>query len=242
MDTTTELVGFEQDGFALVDDVISASQREALVNAVAHRAINSAGSRNLLEEPLCQDLAVQLRCDPRLSQFMPASARAVQCTYFEKSADTNWLVAYHQDLAVPLKARKDSPAWSGWSEKGGVTFAIAPTAVLQSLVAVRVHLDASTRENGPLRVIAGSHGLGRVVPTDLERHRREGREVVCLGPQGSALVFRPLLLHASSKSDSWVPRRVLHFLFGPLLLPDDMAWHFADDSVPARPPSVKRPT
>jgi hypothetical protein len=216
---------FERDGFAFVEDVISPAQRDALVHALERRATATAGSRNLLEEPLCRELAAQLRSDPRLIPYMPSSARAVQCTYFEKSVETNWLVAYHQDLAVPVHARWESPEWSGWSEKEGAMFAIAPRALLQSLVAVRVHLDANSQENGPLRLIPHSHRFGRLSAADAMKLRETSQEVVCVAPARSGLVLRPLILHASSKARSSSPRRVLHFLFGALDIPGDVKWH-----------------
>jgi hypothetical protein len=39
--------------------------------------------------------------------------------------------------------------------------------------------------------------------------------------------MRPLLLHASSKATSPVPRRVLHFVFGPPTLPLGLEWRWA---------------
>jgi len=38
------------------------------------------------------------------------------------------------------------------------------------------------------------------------------------------LLMRPLLLHASSKSSGSSRRRVLHFLFGPPVLPCGLRW------------------
>jgi hypothetical protein len=36
------------------------------------------------------------------------------------------------------------------------------------------------------------------------------------------MILRPLLLHASSKSSSALPKRVLHFLNGPVVLPEGL--------------------
>ena len=66
-----------------------------------------------------------------------ADAVAVQCTYFEKSADRNWLVPIHQDLAIPVARRVEHPALRGWSHKEGSLFVQPPADVLAQLVAVR---------------------------------------------------------------------------------------------------------
>ena len=42
--------------------------------------------------------------------------------------------------------------------------------------------------------------------------------------RGDALLMRPLVLHASSKSSGSSLRRVLHFVFGPEVLPYGLAW------------------
>jgi hypothetical protein len=55
----------------------------------------------------------------------------------------------------------------------------------------------------------------------------ERGEVVLLVPQGGALVMKPLLLHASPKATGATPRRVLHFVFGPLKLPLGLEWRDA---------------
>lgn len=71
-------------------------------------------------------------------------------------------------------------------------------------------MDASTSENGPLRVLPGSHVAG--VLTDEEvfvcTARHEAAE--CLVGRGGGVVMRPLLIHASSRARTQAPRRVLH--------------------------------
>lgn len=146
---------------------------------------------------------------------------------FHKSAARNWLVTAHQDLSIPVRERIDAPAYAGWSRKDGVLYVQPPRAVLEGLVAVRVHLDASTAENGPLRVVPRSHCLGRLSAEQIEAARRRSGDVACLVPRGGALVMRPCLVHASSQLTAAVPRRVLHFVFGPPRLPHGLAWHRA---------------
>ena len=78
------------------------------------------------------------------------------------------------------------------------------------VLALRVHLDDSIAENGPLRVISDTHRLG--VLTDAEIQERVGNSMgtYCLIPAGGIVAMRPLIIHPSSKSESDLPRRVLH--------------------------------
>jgi ectoine hydroxylase-related dioxygenase (phytanoyl-CoA dioxygenase family) len=78
------------------------------------------------------------------------------------------------------------------------------------VLALRIHLDASTSENGPLRVIPGSHAGGVLSDDQVFRIARTQERVDCLVPQGGVLAMRPLLIHSSSKGRADCPRRVLH--------------------------------
>jgi hypothetical protein len=186
-----------------------------------------AGSRNLLDLPWCQDLAATLRAHADIAPLLPPGAVAVQCTLFDKSADRNWLVALHQDLSIPVQERAPHPECTGWSEKEGVVYVQPPVRVLESLVAVRVHLDRCGPDNGPLRVVPRSHRHGRLSTDAANALRQQYGVVECFAQGGDVLVMRPLLLHSSSKALAPGRRRVLHVLFGPPDLPCGLRWHRA---------------
>jgi ectoine hydroxylase-related dioxygenase (phytanoyl-CoA dioxygenase family) len=133
-----------------------------------------------------------------------------RATLFEKSGDQNWLIAWHQDTALPVESQFDAPGWGPWSRKAGIAYAHAPAWALSRIIALRLHLDASTSENGPLRVIPGSHAAGLLTDCEVAQLARASASVECLVPRGGVLAMRPLLIHASSKTRGRDPRRVLH--------------------------------
>ncbi|WP_432723472.1 phytanoyl-CoA dioxygenase family protein [Jeongeupia wiesaeckerbachi] len=204
-----------RDGYALVRKVLAAGDIAAALVQLDAMPATGAGSRNLLDTAWCRTLATHLKTHPAIAAALPAAAVAIQCTYFEKSTERNWLVPLHQDLAVPAGARVDHPELGVWSEKQGQVFVQAPPSLLQDLLAVRVHLDPCAAEHGPLRVVAGSHRHGRLHDTAIADLRANTGEVACVAEAGAALLMRPLLLHASSKATRPNRRRVLHFLFAP---------------------------
>lgn len=211
-------------GFAVLPSVLNDTECDALADHVAGGASASGGTRAVLQQAWCRALADQLRQHPLLLPLLTPDMVAVQCTYFEKSAARNWLVPLHQDLSIPVAHRVDHPSLGPWSEKEGVLFVQPPTSLLQQLIAVRVHIDACTSNDGPLRVLAGSHCLGTLDTEAAAATRQTHTEQVCAVERGGVLVMRPLLLHASSKSTGNSQRRVLHFLFGPATLPLGLQW------------------
>ena len=152
--------------------------------------------------------------DPRLlslaHEVLGGGAIPFRATLFDKSPTSNWLVVWHQDTALPLRERREVPGWGPWSVKDGVNYAHAPARALEQVLALRLHLDDSVAENGPLRVLAGTHTLGVLSDDALHDLSIQIAAVECLVPKGGILAMRPLVVHASSKSQSSAPRRVLH--------------------------------
>lgn len=160
--------------------------------------------------PCVSALAKDARLLGMARQVLGGAAVPFKATIFDKSSTANWLVVWHQDTALPLKHRCDLPEWGPWSVKDGVTYAHAPASALNKVLALRVHLDDSTPANGPLRVLPGTHIYG--VLTDEVIHDLSTRieSTECSVPRGGVLAMRPLIVHASSKSQTESARRVLH--------------------------------
>ena len=97
-----------------------------------------------------------------------------------------------------------------WSTKAGVTYALAPASALAQVVALRLHLDDSRPDNGPLRVLPGTHALGLLTEFDIARLTTEVSAVDCTVPARGVVAMRPLIVHASSKAERDLPRHVLH--------------------------------
>jgi ectoine hydroxylase-related dioxygenase (phytanoyl-CoA dioxygenase family) len=221
----------ETVGCAVIPGILPDDQIQYLSRLITSLADATHGTRKLLDKPWCSELAEQLRVDPRLQPLLPSNAQVVQCTLFVKSVEKNWLVSLHQDLSIPVAERVESSQCSGWSQKEGDLFVQPPVAVLEDIVALRVHLDHSDESNGALRVVSGSHRLGRLTSSAAMEERNRCGECSVAVPRGGVMVMRPLLLHASSKASNNTPRRVLHFVFGPSDLSEGLRWPVRKQSV-----------
>jgi hypothetical protein len=105
--------------------------------------------------------------------------------------------------------------------RAGILYAHAPSWALSRILALRLHLDNSARENGPLRVIPGSHAFGVLSDEDVFRLARRQEAIECVVPRGGVLAMRPLLIHSSSKARANGQRRVLHIEYAESLLLDE---------------------
>lgn len=206
---------FQEDGFTIVASVISPEVCDELVAAVTQQNSEAAGSRALLAVPAVARVGESLRRHPALSGLIGERHTLMQCSLFAKGVGANWSVTPHQDLSIPVSERIEAPGWTGWSMKEGSWFVQPPVEVLEQFIAIRVQLDDHADATGPLEVVPGSHTNGRLASAEVSQ--RASTRVRCEVPRGGALVMRPLIIHASGKSRSEFPRRVLHYLYGPPL-------------------------
>jgi ectoine hydroxylase-related dioxygenase (phytanoyl-CoA dioxygenase family) len=199
------------DGFAILSDVIS--ERKIFELGATLEQSELPRSRAGMRHAMRNESVAAVARDPRLlsmaQEVLGSAAIPFRATLFDKSPVSNWLVVWHQDTALPLRERREVPDWGPWSVKDGVNYAHAPASALEQVLALRLHLDDSVAENGPLRVLPGTHTLGVLTDDALHSLSTEREAVDCLVLKGGILAMRPLIVHASSKSHSTAPRRVL---------------------------------
>ena len=199
-------------GFEVVPSTLNPIEIARIAEALEgdHIARSRAGARHLMRHPAIASVARDPRLISIATRFVGPAAVPFRATLFDKSPDNNWLIAWHQDTALPLRERRDVSGWGPWSVKAGITYAHAPASALERVVALRLHLDDSRADNGPLRVIPGTHTLGVLSDDEIARLARERQAVDCVSPAGGVIAMRPLTVHASSKAECDRPRRVLH--------------------------------
>lgn len=160
-----------------------------------------------------------------VDQVLGEDAFIVRATLFDKTEASNWKVPWHQDLTIAVIERHDVLGYGPWSTKAGVTHVQPPSEVLERMVTVRVHLDDCPASNGALRVMPGTHKLGKLNQNEVGPYIDEANSICCEAAIGESLVMRPLLLHASSAAEHPGHRRVLHFDYAIGDLAAGLKWH-----------------
>lgn len=182
-----------------------------------------SGARNLLRIwPDVVNLARRPGLLDPLREVLGRDAGVVRGLFFDKPPGRGWALPWHKDYNVAVRAHGKLGRFTKPTTKARVPHVEAPADLLGRMLTARIHLDDMTDENGPLRVIPGSH-----------RSYRTGGEcpsspVVLRCRAGDVLLMRPLLTHASSHCDPATTRhrRVIHLECAPSpVLPDRYEWH-----------------
>lgn len=216
-----------EDGFEVADTGLSAGETSALcdaVNPVLAQYQERGGVRTVARR-LPSVLPVIL--GPLKAAARPhfrGEPFAVRILLFDKTPLSNWKVTWHQDVTIAVAHYGEVAGWGPWSRKDGVWHVRAPASVLAEMVTVRLHLDPCGAQNGPVRVIPGSHRLGRLPDGGIEAAVRHAVPIECLSPAGGVLLMRPLILHSSAPAAAPTHRRVLHVEFAADPLPDGFEW------------------
>jgi ectoine hydroxylase len=202
---------FDRDGFVLVEHVFSPQEVEILIDnvAVANRVnkhamnmpdANGRASKLALWNDVSDDVFGAVTCSPRV-------VNAARLLLREE--------IYHWHSKVMLKEPKVGGAWE-WHQDYGYWY--NDGCLYPRMISCMVALDRATRENGCLKVITGSHHLGRF------DHSRRGNQAgadperveavlktlpvhYVEAPPGSALFFHGNTFHASEANTSDHPRR-----------------------------------
>ncbi len=175
------------------------------------------GRRDLLDQLVIQHLIQRPEFTQMADELLGSSWRCIRGLFFDKSEATNWFVPWHRDLVVAVRERHEVPGYGPWSVKDGVVHVQPPRHILENMLAIRLHLDDCGPDNGPLRVVSGSHRTTDEITepvTELTAKR------------GEVLVMRPLLLHSSGRATAPNHRRVIHLEYAAVDLPSPLQYRW----------------
>jgi ectoine hydroxylase-related dioxygenase (phytanoyl-CoA dioxygenase family) len=202
----------EHEGSAVVEGVFGTRELEPLRKALLKLDVprSRAGIRHVMSQAQVSEVAHSPAMRALAMSVLGQNAFPFRATFFDKSPNSNWLVAWHQDTALPLREKHETSDWGPWSVKDGVIYAHAPARALMHVLALRLHLDDSNADNGPLKVLPGTQNRGVFTDDEIHKLAEEVPAAECCVGTGGVVAMRPLVVHASSKCISNQPRRVLH--------------------------------
>lgn len=157
-------------------------------------------------------------------QFIGDRARPVRAILFDKSEGQNWSLGWHQDRTICVNERREVEGFGPWSVKAGMPHVEPPFDVIQRMVTLRGHLDPVPATNAPLLIAIGSHRLGRIPATEVEKIVSKSPVEACLADAGDVWAYRTSILHASKAAEGGRGRRVLQLDYSADDLPGGLTW------------------
>ena len=232
--TAENLISLEENGFCVLPKVFSDEEIANFVGAIetleSSREYSRRGERYALRAvfealPQTREMVRGEKVQRILAPILDKKFFCVRGLLFDKNPNANWKVPFHQDLTIEVGHKIEDENFGPWSRKMGVLCVQPPREVLENMLTLRLHCDDCDAENGALRVLSGSHKMGKLSAAKIQELRQTTPETVCEISSGGVLLMRPLLLHASSPAATPRHRRVLHFDFAARDLPNGLQWN-----------------
>jgi ectoine hydroxylase-related dioxygenase (phytanoyl-CoA dioxygenase family) len=223
-------------GFTVIEDIYSDSEVKKIIeiinsiddsNPTFRKSNDLFAIRQFLKEiPEIRHAVFNDKLNKIINGLFGNDYFAVKSIYFDKPEESNWFVAYHQDLTISVNKKVDLPGYSSWTNKHNQFAVQPPVDILENNFTIRIHLDDTDENNGALKVISGSHcnGIQRIDGVDCSSEN----EYICNVSSGDVMIMRPLLFHASNRTTNDKRRRVIHIEFSNAKLPDSISWSEAD--------------
>ncbi len=232
MDTNTCKEKILTGGFAVLNNIFSDEEVDNLFQAISkidtsrqtvRKTSDLFAIRQFLKEvPPATEIIFNDGFTTLIAEIFGDNFFVVKSIYFDKPADSNWFVAYHQDLTISVDKKLNVEGFGSWTTKHNQYAVQPPLDILQDNFTIRIHLDDTNEENGALKVIPGSHLKGIYRPETIDWSVKT--ESICRVNKGGIMLMKPLLLHSSNRTTNNNKRRVIHIEFSRISLPANLSW------------------
>lgn len=195
-----------------------------LLGALAHLPTSRAGVRLHEIHALAHLLSAEGHIGAIAASVLGRRTRAVRAILFDKTAETNWSLAWHQDRTISVMQHVEVAGFGPWSTKAGMQHVAPPFDLLTRMVTLRAHLDDVPFTNAPLLIAPGSHRAGRVPVEGIADVVRRCGSYTCTAKAGDVWLYATPILHASDAAVNPQRRRVLQIDFAAEELPGGLRW------------------
>lgn len=233
MDTSYDIKDkISRDGFAVIDNVFSDEEIENLLSSISQVDTSKPAFRRtndlfairqfFKEVPAAISIIFNDAFKSTISEIFGDDFFVVKSIYFDKPEESNWFVAWHQDLTISVDKKIDIEGFSPWTTKQNQFAVQPPLNILQDNFTIRIHLDNTNEANGALKVIPKSHLKGLYRPEKIDWSIET--DIICCVKKAGIMLMKPLLLHSSGRTTNNEQRRVIHTEFRRSPLSGNLNW------------------
>jgi hypothetical protein len=215
---------FGRDGAQVFAGALSQADVADLLRQLGDQPTDRAGVRLFNMNGLTALLGIGGPVGRIAASLMPGEPRPVRALLFDKTASSNWALAWRQDRVIAVHERVDVSGFGPWTRKGGALHVAPPPDVHARMITLRAHLDPVPATNGPLLIAPRSHRLGRIAERDVRGVVQRLGVARCLAEPGDIWAYATPILHASERATAPARRRVLHVDYAAEDLPGGLQW------------------
>lgn len=219
-------------GFSIVDGIYNDTEINSIVSSINNadhtnttfrKSADLFAIRQVVKEiPEILPIVFNKNLQNLISSILGNDYFIVKSIYFDKPENSNWYVAYHQDLTISVDKKVEMEDFVNWTKKQNQFAVQAPISILENIVTLRIHLDETNSENGALKVVENSHSKRIYRPENINWENE--KEVICNVNKGGIMLMKPLLLHSSGRTTKSKKRRVIHIELSNVDLPEELKW------------------
>ncbi|EJL74977.1 phytanoyl-CoA dioxygenase family protein [Chryseobacterium populi] len=221
-----------ENGFTIINTVFSEEEIEKITDIIKNIDTSKENFRKsedlfairqfFKEIPEITDIIFNDNLKKMINGIFGERYFMVKSIYFDKPENSNWYVAYHQDLTISVDKKINLQDFGPWTTKQNQFAVQPPLDILENMYAIRIHLDDTDENNGALKVVPKSHSKGIYRPETIDWTTET--EEICNVKKGGIMIMKPLILHSSNRTTNGKKRRVIHIEFSDRELPEELKW------------------
>lgn len=224
-DTVDTCLTYRRDGAERFAGVLSRDALGDVIGITTALATDRPGTRLYgTGATLAPILSASGSVGARVAAIQGLGSRPVRALLFDKNAERNWGLGWHQDRTIAVTERVEVVGFGPWTVKDGALHVAPPFEVLAGMVTVRIHIDDVPETNAPLLIAPGSHCFGRIPEAEVADTVQKCGTYACVADAGDIWIYATPILHASKASEQPSRRRVLQVDYAACELPGGLRW------------------
>lgn len=149
MNFTRSKIELEENGYSILTDLYSENEISQILICLENaqqdgntvlKTKDLFAIRQLIKNvPDLTNLLFNKKLTDLISDLSESEYFLTKAIYFDKPSESNWFVAYHQDLSISVNEKADLKNYVNWTFKKGQYGVQPPIKVLKDTITIRIH-------------------------------------------------------------------------------------------------------
>ena len=139
-----------ENGYSILNDLYTDNEISKILDCIQNAEQNEKSFmktkdlfaiRQLIKNiPELSSFLFNQKLTELLSELSESEYFLTKAIYFDKPSQSNWFVAYHQDLSISVDKKAELNNYSNWTFKKSQYGVQPPIEILEDTITIRIHL------------------------------------------------------------------------------------------------------